>query len=112
MDHGLCFVRTNEELTHRLSHIDKVQDEHLYGLFPKFRQRLNASMMDKCAARLREMDAATAEAIVASVPNEWEVSEPARRAWSELIYRRASYVADNVEVWIDAAVPWFGRQGE
>ncbi len=111
MDHGLCFIRSGEDLTPELAHIDKVKDEHVYGLFPQFRDRLKADIIKDCSARLHEMDAETAEAMVASVPTQWEVSAEAAKAWSELIYRRAAFVADNVRQWIELAEPWFGQKG-
>jgi hypothetical protein len=36
MDHGLCFIRSDEDLSAKLAHMDKVQDEHVYGFFPEF----------------------------------------------------------------------------
>lgn len=101
MDHGLCFIRSGEDLTPKLAHIEKVQDDHVYGLFPEFREKLREDIIVDCAARLREMDAATVDAMIATVPVEWEVSKEARQAWSELIYRRAGFVADYVHVWIN-----------
>ena len=111
MDHGLCFIRSGEDLTARLANIDKVQDEHVYGLFPEFRGRLRESIITSCAARLREMDAATAQGMIATVPREWEVSKETRGAWVELISRRAILVADNVRQWIELTAPWFGEKG-
>lgn len=105
MDHGLCFIRSGEDLTPRLAHIDKVLDSHVYGLFPEFREKLREPIITGCASRLREMDSATAAAMIETVPKEWEVSPEARRAWAELIYRRAGFVADNVGQWIDLAAP-------
>lgn len=112
MDHGLCFLRPGEDLTAKLANIDKVKDDHVYGLFPEFRNRLRQGIITSSAARLREMDAVTARAIVETVPREWEVTPEARTAWSELIYRRAGFVADNVVDWIDTAAPFFGARGE
>lgn len=111
MDHGLCFIRSGEELTKRQANIGKVQDENVYGLFPEFRERLRQSTIEDCASRLREMDASTADAMIESVPSEWEVSQESRTAWSELICRRAAFVADNISNWIDKAAPWFGGTG-
>jgi len=111
MDHGLCFIRSGEDLTTRLAHIDKVQDEHVYGLFPEFQGRLRQDMIVKSTARLKEMDLETARAMIETVPTEWEVSKAAREAWAELICRRAGFVADNVQQWIDTVAPWFGAQG-
>ena len=111
MDHGLCFIRSGEDLTKRLSHIDKVQDEHVYGLFPEFRGRLREAMIHSCVSRLREMDGETAQAIIGTVPPEWEVSQEAKTAWAELISRRAGFVADNIQQWVEAIAPWFRAQG-
>jgi hypothetical protein len=111
MDHGLCFIRSGEDLTPRLAHIDKVQDQRVYGLFPEFQGRLRAGIIDSCTRRLREMDAATAEAMIATVPREWEVATETRQAWSQLIYRRAGVVADNIQTWIESIAPWFGTNG-
>ena len=110
MDHGLCFIRSGEDLTPKLTQIAKIQDNHVYGLFPEFRKRLRPSTIEDCASRLREMDASTADAMIESVPREWEVSQDARNAWSELICRRATFVADHIRSWIDQAAPGLGEK--
>ena len=112
MDQGLCFIRSGEDLSPRLAHIEKLKEPAIYGLFPEFHTKLREDTIGDCADRLREMDLATAEAIVTTVPREWDVSREARTAWSELIYRRAGFVADNVHEWINGVVPWFRASGE
>jgi hypothetical protein len=112
MDHGLCFIRSGEDLTTKLAHIDRIQAEHVYGLFPEFPGRLRENIVVDCVARLREMDAATAAEIIGTVPKQWEVTPEARKAWSNLVYRRAGFVADNIQKWIESVAPWFGAQGE
>lgn len=112
MDQGLCFIRSGEDLTPNLSRIDKVQDDHVYGIYPEFRDRLDVAMMRRCADRLGDMEPAISDAMIATVPQEWEVSDETRRAWSELVCRRAAYVADNVETWVNDQYPWFGVQGD
>jgi len=107
MDHGLCFIRSGEDLTPALCHIDKIKQSHLYGLFPEFKGRLRQSIIDQSIARLREMDAGVAQAVIATVPREWKVAPEACEAWAELISRRAVFVADNIQEWVDAAAPWF-----
>lgn len=111
MDHGLCFIRSSEDLTPSLAEITKVKDESLFGLFPEFRERLRGDTITQCESRLREMDVEIANAMIATIPREWEVSAEARCAWSDLIYRRAAFVADNIAGWIDKACPWFGAGG-
>jgi len=89
-----------------------VQDEHLYGLFPEFRGWLRAAIIRDCASRLKELDAETAKEMIETVPAEWEVTQDARKAWAELVYRRAGFVADNVQKWIEQEAPLFGTPGE
>ena len=112
MDHGLCFIRSGEDLTTRLTNIDKVKDSNVYGLFPEFRNRLRQNTIEVCKNRLRDMEPQTSEAIIGTIPSEWDVSSDARAALSELICRRASFVADHIEAWIDSIVPWFRPKGE
>jgi len=103
MDHGLCFIHSGQDLSPKLSHIDKVKSNQLFGLFPEFRDRLNSDTINESVDRLREMTAALASEIVESVPEPWDVSRETRAAWSDLIYRRAGYVADQVSGWIEQA---------
>jgi hypothetical protein len=110
MDHGLCFIRTAEDLTTKLNNLDKVRDEHVYGLFPAFRDQLREPIIDQCLDKLREMDVETARAIIETVPRAWEVSQEVRQAWGELIHRRARFVAEHVRDWLNAVVPPFGTQ--
>lgn len=112
MDHGLCFIRSGEDLTPKLAHIDKVKVDRVFGLFPEFRDKLREDIIIQCVTRLREMDAATADAMIATVPAAWQVSTEARKAWSELICGRAEFVAANIQEWIDMIAPWFGATGE
>jgi len=104
MDHGLCFIRSGEDLSARLGHIDKVQDANIYGLFPEFRDRLQDDVIDKCLCRLQELERETVEVIIRTVPAEWEVSSEARAAWARLILDRAKFVANNFQKWIDSAL--------
>ncbi len=112
IDHGLCFISSGEELTKRLADIQKVKDSNLYGVFPEFRSKLHQITIEECVRRLQDMDIATAEAIVNSIPVEWEVSQEVRAAWVDLIVRRAGFVSENIEGWFERSVPWFGGSGE
>lgn len=111
MDHGLCFIRSGEDLTVRVSHIDKVQDTRVYGLFPAFAGRLRANIIDDCVRRLRTVTNELVASIVTTIPLQWEVTPAARSALAELISRRAHFVADNIGQWIERDCPWFGGRG-
>lgn len=110
MDHGLCFIGSGEDLTSKLSHLKKTRDDRVYGLFPEFLRWLRQDTIDQCRVRLEEMDEGTATAIVGTVPHEWDVCLEARRAWIDLIHRRAHFVASNVKTWIDQVAPWFSAE--
>ena len=112
MDHGLCFIRSSEDLTARLNQIDKVQEHYIHGLSRPFGTGFRTDIITDCASRLREMDAATAEAMIETVPREWDVTPEARKAWADLICRRAGFVADNIREWIERDVTRFGNPGE
>lgn len=112
MDHGLCFIRSGEDLTPKLANIDKTKNENVFGLFPEFRDRLSQEMVENSLARLREMETDIADKILKTIPDEWEVSSDTRNAWSTLICTRANYVADNFSSWLDKVAPWFGAQGD
>ena len=112
MDHGLCFIRSGEDLSRKLANIEKVKQSGVYGLFPEFRDRLRQDIIVDCATRLRQMDSATADAIVKTVPMEWDVPSEARKAWIDLIVGRAMYVAEHFESWIESVAPWFDKRGE
>ena len=107
IDHGLCFIRSGEDLTARVAQIDKVQDSRVYGLFPAFAGRLRQDMIDRCVERLRSVTPELAAKIVDTIPSDWEVAASARAALVELISRRAPFVADNIRQWIDRDSPWF-----
>ena len=115
MDHGLCFIRSGEDLTPKLANIDKVKDDRIYGLFPEFRARLREDIIDYCTSRLREMDMAIADTMIATVPREWDVSKETCKAWSNLILQPSGFyiLPDNVlTLGSIKHAPWFGATGE
>ncbi len=95
MDHTHCF-HCGRDLTEKLSHIDLVQDERLYGLFPPFRLYLDQHRAEVEAdlARLRGIPRAEVEAIVASIPPEWQVEDKGKTALVDLLCQRAAFLAE------------------
>ena len=84
------------ELTRRLSQIDFVQDEGIYGLFKEFKQFVRETVVAGGAARLREMTLNTAQRVVSQIPAEWAVTPSARSAFAELIYERARWLGGTI----------------
>ncbi|MBN1489355.1 MAG: hypothetical protein JXA69_05505 [Phycisphaerae bacterium] len=101
MDHTHCFT-CGRELNERVARIDRTKDDRVYGLFPGFVGHLDGRQTDvrDAVARLRTFERRTCEAVVNSIPPEWEVSKEARKALCELICQRAGFVADNIIDWL------------
>ena len=112
MDHGLCFIRSGEDLSPRLAEIGRIKDARLFGLFPEFARRLRSDIMADCVERLREMPSDLPEHVVASIPVEWDVNPRSRAALAELIVGRAAFVAEHVEEWAEHECPWFAGEGD
>ena len=95
IDHTHCFD-CGGELTARLSDIDKVKDDGVYGLFPEFEPFITVGELAWCQAMLHAVEEAKVRQIVDAIPAQWEVSLEARISLVELIVRRAGYLADKI----------------
>jgi hypothetical protein len=95
MDHTHVFTKGGELAT-KLANLDKVKDNRVYGLFPRFRPFLSKEAARRGIERLKQFTKADAEKIVRSIPKEWDVSEAARKALVDFLVRRASYLAQNM----------------
>jgi hypothetical protein len=95
IDHGCCFSG-GRDLSPKIAGIGRVQDNRLYGMFPGFVQRVREDYARSAIARLGDLGEDTAREIVQSVPEEWEVSLPTQNALTDLICRRAGFVASNI----------------
>jgi hypothetical protein len=96
IDHTHCFDRV-PDLTPRLARIDVVRDEATYGLFPAFAGFLDMGELIWCGSMLRELDREQIDAIVRQIPSEWRVDTPAQAALTDLVYRRALFLADRIK---------------
>jgi hypothetical protein len=110
MDHTHCFT-CGRDLDERTAMIDRIKDDRVYGLFPGFMAAVQPQRTIAQAAvdRLRDLDAATAERTVSTIPGEWQVSDRARAALIDLICQRARFVADNL---MQRLTPTCWPQGE
>ncbi len=109
IDHGLCVIRSGEDLTPKVSHIAKVKEEKVYGLFPQFRSRINGRMIEASLTRLGQLDRQDVQSLVATIPKQWEVNAETRSALVDFICHRADWVAQHFETWLDELCPWFGE---
>ena len=96
MDHTHCFDGPGY-LDARLDRIDFVQDEQVYGLFPEFKPYIQPDRPNLTAAlaKLKTLDRAWVQGVVAGIPGEWEVDAAARAALANLVYSRANFLSDN-----------------
>lgn len=95
IDHTHCFT-CGRDLDAKVAKVQWVKDDRLYGLFPGFVPKVRGDEVDAAIARLHQLEETFVAAVVATVPADWEVKEPARKALVDLICRRAEFVAGNV----------------
>jgi hypothetical protein len=104
---GGCFVCPRQgptplpcgrEINRRISFIENVRDDQVYGLFPKFQGFLDRTEIRRFAARLRQFHADLATEFIARVPREWDVAKEARAAWAAMITQRAQFLSETIEM--------------
>lgn len=93
MDHTHCFG-CGRDLDARASHIDRVKDDRVYGLFPGFVPWIQRFEVEGAVADLSMLDRDWVESVVNDVPEKWDVPAEAKRALADLICWRAKFVND------------------
>lgn len=96
IDHTHCFGTAGGEITERISQIHNWKNEAVFGRFLEFMPFLDRKIVTQCALDLSKMDQATVQAIVAKIPEPWNVSARARAALVSLIVQRAKFVANTI----------------
>lgn len=96
MDHTHCFSSV-PEWTQRLSRVDTIKDDRLFGVFPEFRRYLRKTAVRHAANDLRSITSAVVRTMIQRVPDEWEVTQVVRDALVDLVVGRAAYVAETIE---------------
>jgi hypothetical protein len=99
IDHTHAFT-CGRQLSRRLSHIDDIQDETIFGCFPEFVSFLTREDISNAASRLTAMTPLQAARMVDKVPGEWQVEEAIREAWVKLICDRAKFVSERIGSWL------------
>lgn len=98
MDHTHCF-NCGRDLNAGLSHIDLVQDERIYGLFPEFVPFMSQPALrpawEEAVDRLGNLDEMDVTAIVNAVPTAWAVDVRGREALVRQITQRAGFIQRN-----------------
>ena len=94
IDHGHIFT-CGRPLSPRLADIDNVQDERVYGLFPFFHGHLTIEPMETVVEFFRDVESHLWQDLLIRIPNEWQVSDDAKRAIDQFLLNRARYLADH-----------------
>lgn len=96
MDHTHCLT-CGRDLGAKIATIDRIKDKRLYGLFPGFVPYVRQEAVQAAVGKLAAVDRSVVEPIVSLIPHEWEVDPATRTEITELIVRRAQFVADSIE---------------
>lgn len=96
MDHTHCFT-CGRELTTRLAYDDKIKDPRVFGLFPEFRPFLDRDELVHAVQALQAIERNLVHDMMQSIPTEWDVRTDIRESWTDLIVRRAAFVAETIE---------------
>ena len=95
MDHTHCFNCGND-LTGRISRIEMVKDERIYGLFPEFVPFMNDPALrptwEAAVEKLGTLDRTWVQGVVSSIPAKWSVDSAGREALIEQICQRAAFI--------------------
>ncbi|MEX2174518.1 MAG: HipA family kinase [Pirellulaceae bacterium] len=100
MDHSCCFTCNRDLIARELRRLDWIRDDRLYGLFPAFRPLIRQTEIRQAVARLHTVDLRLMKDVVGAIPDEWEVRSDARAALSESLVKRAAFVAEHIEGWV------------
>ncbi len=94
IDHGHIFT-CGKPLTPSLAHIENIQDDRLYGLFPFFLGYVTFDEIEQAAEALRDVRSELWADLLRSIPVGWEVSQEAKHAIDRFLLERARFLADN-----------------
>ena len=95
MDHTHCLTWASS-VTPRISAIEEVQDERVYGRFPEFEAWLDRPRVTRLLEELREVTRDEIFQVARGVPAAWDLNEAAREALVDFLSRRAAWLADRL----------------
>jgi hypothetical protein len=105
MDHTHCF-NCGRDLNANLGHIDLIQDDRLFGLFPEFKPFICKyhDGVTNGLSRLAALERSWVESIVAGIPSAWQVDQSGRSALVTMIVNRAQYVSATFTATLNAQI--------
>jgi hypothetical protein len=91
IDHTHC-ITCGREISVHLADIESVRDERIYGLFPEFGRFLERREVMRAVSDLRTITRSDIQAIVDTIPSEWQVNAPSRNALVNFLADRARFL--------------------
>lgn len=96
IDHTTCMA-CGKDLTVKVAHLETIDDDAIYGLFPAFHPFVTRDAVRPWIARLGQFDLTFCQGLVDGIPMEWSVTTQVRMAIVELLSRRAKHVSETIE---------------
>jgi len=98
MDHSECFISSSRALDKKVSSIERIRDEHIYGLFPEFMPFVakHFEEVKSAASKLANVRKSMVSDIVKTVPTCWQVSLQGEQSLVDLVKRRADFLSDRI----------------
>jgi hypothetical protein len=96
IDHTHAFA-DNNTLSVRMARIENIKDRNIYGRFPEFVSYCQWQDIQSCLADLQAVRTAEIEAVLHSLPQDWEVMNETKNAWIDLILQRAAYLGTTTQ---------------
>lgn len=90
-------IQYGGELTNRVSSIDKIKDEAVFGLFPEFRKKIARDAIRHFASILGSLSRKQIEDAVRLIPPQWHLEPSVEVALTNYLVQRAAFVAKSVE---------------
>lgn len=107
MDFTAC-LRQDGELTMKSLAIVNEKQEAVFGLFPEFEALVKRDSVRAAAYRLLQATEAEMMTLVKEIPKPWLPDGDVRASLPGFLSRRAKFVADRVEQWLEALCKWQG----
>lgn len=90
--------RHEQDINRRLSFIERIRDERIYGRFPEFRNFLSQEEVKRLSELLQTFSWANADSIIREIPAAWQVDRDGQSALARLITDRAHFLAEHIEL--------------
>ncbi len=94
-DHSHC-LRAPADLSPLIKNISNTKDEKVYGLFPEFHEFVTYEYVDGALKMLTELTEPTVDAILGSIPDQWEINKETKSAIKDFIGERTSFLLENI----------------